>query len=164
MPISAKQKRKRKDGQVFNPGSARHLKKLLRDTEVFDMRLKGMGYHAIAEKLGVSTPRVHQITMALVDELNGKLAEKVNQARRVELERCTRMLGYLSKKIKLGDTKAIQTGLKISERLSRLRGLDAPIDLKHSGTGEGGAISVEIFRKMLESDGKAPVEGEEKPE
>jgi hypothetical protein len=36
--------------------------------------------------------------------------------------------------------------------------------LKHSGTGEGGAISVEIFRKMLESDGKAPVEGEEKPE
>ena len=148
MPQSPR--KKRKDGKIFNRGSAKHLKKLMRDEEIFDLKLTGMSYGAIADKVGLTKPRIHQIVTTYVDELNTSLLEKVEQARRIEIERCQKMLTYLQPEVEKGYTKAVQTALKISERLSRLRGLDAPVKIE--GTGENGAITLEVFRKMLDEE------------
>jgi hypothetical protein len=49
-----------------------------------------------------------------------------------------------------GDLKPVMVALKIAERRARLAGLDSPVDVKLSGTGEGGAVSIELFRKMVD--------------
>jgi hypothetical protein len=151
-PVSARVKRAAKrtrDNRPFNPGSARYLRSRILEQKALDLRLEGLSYLDVGRKLGVSYTTAYNIIMRLLDRFDAELQEKIPRARQVEIERCRKLLSHISPKVKRGDVKAVQVALKISERLSRLRGLDAPIDLKHSGTGEDGAISVEIFRKML---------------
>jgi uncharacterized protein YjeT (DUF2065 family) len=145
-------KRKRKDGRPFNPGAARYLVARMREQKALELRLAGKDYLEIGQKLGVTEGCAWQIIMRLLDRFDEDFREKVPQARRIEIERCRKMYSYIAPKIKRGDVKAVTAALRISERMSRLCGLDAPLDVKHSGTGEGGAISVEVFRKMLEDD------------
>jgi hypothetical protein len=76
--------------------------------------------------------------------------------RKIELNRCDKMLKAIAGRVNRGDLKAVMVALKIAERRARLAGLDSPVDVKLSGTGEGGAVSIELFRKMVD-DAKTDV-------
>lgn len=157
-PVSARLKRKRVDGKPFNPSHPRLLKAKLKEVEALRLRLQGLSFDEIGKRMGIPEGSAHSIIMRLLSRYEGELAQNIPQARREEIERCRTLIGYLKIKCKKGDTKAIQTTMKLSERISRLQGLDAPIQLKHGGEGENGTISIEVFRKTLreEMDGTGP--------
>jgi hypothetical protein len=128
------------------------LKAKLKEVEALNLRLQGLSFSEIGRKMGISEVAAHTIVMRLLYRYDGELAQKVPEARREEIERCRTLIGYLKVKCKKGDTKAIQTTMKLSERISRLQGLDAPTVHKIGGEGENGAISIEVFRKTLREE------------
>jgi len=156
-PTSAAIKRRRKDGRQFNPGSPKRLAYKLKELEVLDRRLEGMSFDEIGAAMGIPGNTAHSIIMRLLDRYDNELGQKVGQARREEIERNRKMLQYLQVNVRKGDPKAIRVAVQISERISRLQGLDAPVELKHEGTGPGGAITVEIFRQMISDEDPAPI-------
>jgi hypothetical protein len=147
-PCPGRQNRTREDGRLNNPGSARHLLARIREERTLDLRLAGKSYAEIGRELGVTDVCAYQAAMRVLDRFNSELKEKAPQARRVELERCRKLLSYAWKDAQAGEPKSILAALKISERIARLLGLDAPT--KIAGMGEDGAITVEVFRKMLD--------------
>src|ERR1035441_9645531 len=127
-----------------NPGSALKFAARLREKQACELRLNGLTYKEIGAKLAITDMGAYKIIMrCLARELN-EIRERIPAMRK-------------------GDLKAITVALKIAERRARLAGLDSPVDVKLTGTGEGGAISVEVFRKMLddsrvETDAVAEIE------
>jgi hypothetical protein len=77
-----------------------------------------------------------------------ELKEKIPQVRQQELLRCDQMLKALERGVKRGETKSIQTALKVSERRARLLGLDAPVKL-NPVDGEGRTMDLVAFRAIV---------------
>ena len=146
-----------------NPGSALKFAARLREKQACELRLNGLTYKEIGAKLAITDMGAYKIIMrCLARELND-IRERIPAMRKIELNRCDKMLKAISGRVNKGDLKAITVALKIAERRARLAGLDSPVDVKLTGTGEGGAISVEVFRKMLddsrvETDAVAEIE------
>ncbi|MGP4008172.1 sigma factor-like helix-turn-helix DNA-binding protein [Streptomyces sp. 4N124] len=91
--------------------------------ECLELRLEGLSFRAIADQTGIPLATVHErVTAAITAEVS-PLAE---QLRAIECERLDLYLTRLKVRIDKGDTHAIQTALRISERRSKLLGLDMP--------------------------------------
>ena len=82
-----------------------------------------------------------------ISRLRNGLSEDVLQ---LELERLDEMQLALWPRVMQGDIQAIQTTLRIMERRARLQGLDKPQRLEHTGSGEGGAIELQIREVVVE--------------
>ena len=146
-----------------NPGSALKLARVLREKRACELRLSGLSYKEIGVKLGITDMGAYKTVMRCLAREMDDIRERIPAMRKIELNRCDKMLKAISGRVNKGDLKAITVALRISERRARLAGLDSPVDLKLTGTGEGGAISVEVFRKMLddsqvETDAVAEIE------
>jgi hypothetical protein len=91
--------------------------------KAYELRLRGKTYRQIGELCGVShvtarnwcTEHLEDVTLPLVDEV-----------RKTEVDRMLRYLERLDTRIDDGDDKAIGYAIKISERLAKLLGADAP--------------------------------------
>lgn len=149
MAQSAKRHRKRKDGQPFNPTHPQRLLTRQRELQAVDMRIAGMRYEDIGPKLGMTKIGAYAMVERVLKRWNEELLEKAERLRQQQMERCRVMMRGLWPKIKKGDVKAVTAGLKVIERISKLQGLDAPVQI--SGTGTDGAITVEVFRRMVEA-------------
>lgn len=132
-----------------SPTTTRRVLSKTRELKAVEMRLQGYRYHDIAQKLGVTEVAVYYMIKRTLEHWNEDLKEKVPQLRQMELARLESYIKSLQKKIHYGDVKAIQAAVRVHERIARIMGLDAPTSIKHSGEGEGGAISVEVFRQMI---------------
>ena len=146
-----------------NPASALKLAARLREKQACELRLNGLSYKEIGARLKITDMGAYKIIMRCLDRELNDIREKIPAMRKIEINRCDKMLKAIASRVNRGDLKAITVALKIAERRARLAGLDSPVDLKLSGTGEGGAISVEVFRKMLddsqvETDAVAEIE------
>lgn len=87
------------------------------------LRLEGQSFRAIAEATGIPLATVHaRVEAAIALDVN----PKAEQLRAIECERLDLYLARLKVRIDKGDTAAIQTALRISERRSKLLGLDMP--------------------------------------
>ena len=85
----------------------------------------------IASELGFSSPS--GAYEAVKAGLNKTLREPADDLRQLELTRLDAMLESISESVLAGDLDAISTALRISERRSRLLGLDrreAPLSIK----------------------------------
>lgn len=92
-------------------------------SECLQLRLEGKSFRAIAEITGIALATVHaRVEAAVALEVN----PKAEQLRAIECERLDLYLARLNVRIGKGDTHAIQTALRISERRSKLLGLDMP--------------------------------------
>jgi hypothetical protein len=147
-PISAKYKRKRKDGQPMNPGQPKKLQSRLNELRALELRLEGKSYDDIGEIMQMSGPACYTMIMRVLKKNNEDCKERIPEARRIELERCDKLLNFIWPRCSAGDTKAVDAALRIAKRRAELEGLDAPVNVK--ATGEGGTILVEVFRKMIE--------------
>jgi len=99
--------------------------------EVLSLLMAGLSYDQIAERQGVSNADVRGIIeRALASETNTGVATM----RAVENARLDRAQAAIWTKVLEGDQKAIQTFLRISQRRSRLNGLDAPMQIELSGS------------------------------
>ena len=145
-----------------NPGSALKLAARIREKQACELRLNGLSYKEIGARLKITDMGAYKCIMRCLERELTDIRERIPAMRKIELNRCDKMLKAIAGRVNRGDLKAISIALKIAERRARLAGLDSPVDVKLSGTGEGGAISIEIFRKMIddsEVETNAAIEG-----
>lgn len=104
-----------------------------RDARAWALRLSGATYAEIGQALGVSAQRAEQICKRML-AYHRPSAEQVDQHRSTELLRLDRMLRAVWPDALKGNQGAIDRALRISERKSKLLGLDAPNRQELSGT------------------------------
>lgn len=99
-----------------------------RDKEVaaLDLRRKGYSYRQIAMELKCHEDTVYDAVKRALKHLNETIMESAAELRRLELERYDAWLKALEPACEAGDTKAIGTAIRVSERRASLLGLDAP--------------------------------------
>lgn len=112
-------------GTVPTPARAQQrIDARLRAIQALELRLAGTTYLQIAQQLGVSETRAFQYVN---NELDRRASEPVAAVRKQELERLHRMRLAIWPKVLRGEDQSINTALKISDRIARLLGLDAPL-------------------------------------
>jgi hypothetical protein len=99
-----------------------------KDQRALELRKEGYTYEAISGQLGYSTPSASY--KAVMRRLRDMDKPAVTMLRELEVQRLDAMLSAVWNNVLQGDASAVNTALKISERRSRLLGLDAPHTLE----------------------------------
>ena len=105
----------------------------LRHAEALRHRLKGHSFDAIGKMMGVSGPRAHAI---VTEALKRVVQEPAEEIRRMEAMRLDEILTGSYDSAVSGDSIAVGSVLKISERRAKLLGLDAATKQETTGTNE----------------------------
>ena len=100
----------------------RHTEAQVRVQQAIQMRIEGATYTQIADRLGYYN-RQHA-WRAVSQEMANRKGAGLDELREVEVERLDKMYLALSKGRRNGDIQAINTSIRISERRSKLLGLD----------------------------------------
>ena len=95
-----------------------------RDQKALELRKEGHSYESISEQLGYSTRSASY--KAVMRRLRDMDRPAVSMLRELEVQRLDAMLYAVWDDVLQGDANAVHTALRISERRSRLLGLDAP--------------------------------------
>ena len=93
--------------------------------QALELRKAGVGYAAIAEKIGYKTPSGAHA--AVKSALKKTIQEPADELRQVELERLDTAQLAIWQQVRAGNQGAIDRYLKIAERRAKLLGLDAPV-------------------------------------
>lgn len=115
-----------------NSGPTR-IMALERQRRVLELRKAGVTFAVIAEEVGYSSPQAaHRAFKAAMDEL---IQEPAMDLRTIQIERLNYALMKVWPGVQAGDLKAIDSMLRIQERLDRLMGTEAPsqVDVHHEG-------------------------------
>jgi hypothetical protein len=96
--------------------------------EAMSLRLAGLTWEQIGDRLQISTEAARQIVQTALDRATH---DRVEALREIENARLDRAQAAIWTKVLEGDLKAVDTFLRISQRRSKMNGLDAPtkIDL-----------------------------------
>ena len=123
-----------------SPTSPRRLAIFAKRHEALRMRLLGMSWRAIAERLGLQS---HTTLIEAVDVLlRDTISADLEAVRELELQRLDYYLQQLEPRINDSDVRAIDCALKTSRRRSELLGLDAPV--KAPVDKHGNAVGVNV--------------------
>lgn len=115
--------------------SAKAIARVERHSGWIDLRLQGHGEAEIAQRYGVSQQAISE---AILKYLHDRPAHGAEFLRRLENEHLDYLSAKLAPAIDRGDLRAIDTAVRISERRSKLLGLDAPKDIRvAAGSGAG---------------------------
>jgi hypothetical protein len=120
--------------------SGRKVKSHQQMVMALELRASGASFLQIGKALSVSKPRAFRIVRKALDEMVEHCRETAERVRQLELYRMDRM--RLSLDPKKGDPRVADTLIRISERVAKLHGLDAPQRIEASGPG-GGPIETE---------------------
>lgn len=107
-----------------SPRAPHRVKSKDREREALQMRKAGATYDKIGESLGLSRSGAYDLVRRGLDELNKTCREEAELLRRLEDERLNAVWEVLWPKMLDGDLRAIDRGLRLMERRSRLWGLD----------------------------------------
>jgi hypothetical protein len=103
--------------------------------QALEFRAAGASYRQIGDALGVSKPRAFKIVRKALDELVKHCEDTAERVRKLELHRLDRYrLALDSKK---SDPRVADTLIRISERVAKLHGLDAPQRIEQTGLNGG---------------------------
>jgi hypothetical protein len=103
-----------------------------------ELRKAGAPYRQIARDLGVDVHTAHADVAAELADLRETAVGEATALRALELERLDGMTSGLWPQIRAGSPLAVSAAVRVSERRSRLLGLDAPIVSKSELTGSLG--------------------------
>lgn len=95
--------------------------------EMLELRKQGWTYQAIGDQYGITAPSAYQRVKKALHDLVVEPAEEVRQ---IELGKLDRAEKAISAKVEAGDTRAIDSMLRIMERRARYMGLDAPVKVE----------------------------------
>src|SRR5690348_10907842 len=98
----------------------------VRRTRVLEARVQGRSLRAIAAELGCAPATAMRDLHHALGELAQLEQDRTAELRVLELARLDRLLAALADKIDAGDVGAINAAVRISERRSRLLGLERP--------------------------------------
>src|SRR6266446_1928915 len=120
--------------------SGRSVKSHQQMIMALELRASGASYLQIGKALSVSKSRAWRIVGKALDQLVEHCKETAERVRQLELHRLDRYrLALDSRK---SDPRTVDTLIRISERVAKLHGLDAPQRIEASGPG-GGPIETE---------------------
>ncbi len=108
--------------------------------QALELRAAGASFREIGEALSVSKPRAFRIVRKALDELVQHCQDTAERVRQLELYRMDRI--RLSLDPEKGDPRVADTLIRISERVAKLHGLDAPQRIEASGP-DGGPIQTQ---------------------
>jgi len=108
--------------------------------QALELRAAGASFRQIGEALSVSKPRAFRIVRKALNELVQHCQDTAERVRQLELYRMDRIRLCLDPK--KGDPRVADTPIRISERVAKLHGLDAPQRIEASGPN-GGPIQTE---------------------
>lgn len=94
-----------------------------RNTQAVTLRLSGLTYEQIGQRMDISTNSAHRMVTRTLQETQDV---SVDNLRSVENARLDRAQAAIWKDVLEGDIQAIQAFLKISDRRAKMNGLDAP--------------------------------------
>jgi len=122
-----------------------------RRARAFELRKAGGSFREIARRLGVDVHTAHADIDAELAVLREGTVEHANQIRELELQRCDEMTAGLWPKIRAGSPPAVSAAIRVSERRSRLLGLDAPVATRSEFAGSLGvhAENLAAERELL---------------
>lgn len=122
------------------PSKAQQAKTAQRRAQAIALRLAGLDFDTIAERLDYASRGAATKDFWRAVEAN-RLEEKqaVDNLREVEGARLDRLQAAVWSKAVKGDLKAVETVIKLIAQRSRLFGLDAPVRAEISGP-DGGAV------------------------
>ncbi len=120
--------------------SGRKVKSHQQMIQALELRAAGASFRQIGEALSVSKPRAFRIVRKALDELVQHCQDTAERVRQLELYRLDRI--RLALDPKKSDPRVADTLIRISERVAKLHGLDAPQRIEASGPN-GGSIETE---------------------
>jgi hypothetical protein len=102
--------------------------------EVFEYRMGGATFRAIAEKMKLSVSYVFELYRSELDARKAQVAELADEERTRQDARLESII--LAHWGSLDDPRSAELVLKALDRKARLWGLDAPVKVEHGGTIE----------------------------
>lgn len=130
--------------------------------QAFDLRLKGLDYHEISDRLDVSRVAAERLVKEQLKLLQ-PTQEQLHEVMMLELGRLDYMTSRLMKRLE-GDSRddaAYALLLKIAERRSRLVGLDAPKKSFSAVAVIGDLAGLDLKRRaqriLIENNGQFPI-------
>lgn len=106
------------------PTSPRRVRAAARREEVLRLRCAGLSYRQIADQLGMSPAGVQKSLVKALQEHKDVSDQFRSELRKIQAEQLREMLRAIWTRVEQADLDAIQTTLRILERLSKLFGLD----------------------------------------
>jgi hypothetical protein len=125
----------------------RRVKKHQQMILALDLRASGASYRQIGEALSVSKARAFRIVRRALDELVQHCEDTAERVRRLELYRLDKIRFALD--VKKSDPRTAEVLLRISERVAKLHGLDAPQRVEASGPN-GGPIQTDQTEEKID--------------
>lgn len=119
----------------LKPSVRRQLNAVDKQVRALELRKAGLTLEQIANELGYASKS--GAAKALSAALQKTIQEPADELRTLESQRLDALLHSLWNNALSGDTRAIDTCLRVMDRRAKLLGLDAPSKLEH--TGENGA-------------------------
>lgn len=145
--------------------SARQAKIIERRQKAVGLRKSGATFAqisaALSKEYGLKYGRDHAFkdVDAALNDLVENTRHESESYRQLELERLDDLLRNLQEGIRAGDTRSIDSAIKVSDRRCKLLGLDAPVavkieegiefELREFLTQLGTVLDGETFRKVL---------------
>jgi hypothetical protein len=134
MAESQKTQEKRKRPRTLNTPDALRVKAAV--AEAAKLRILGLGYRQIGERMGVTASTAHKYVTRAAEGYELQAAEAIDTQRKLELARLDHAMTVVMSQIaKLAtSTKpnpaAIDQLVRVSERRAKLLGLDAALEVK----------------------------------
>ena len=110
-----------------------------------ELRKAGGSYREIARQLGVDVHTVHADVAAELAALRETTVGRAEELRDLELQRFDEMTAGLWPQVQKGSPPAVTAAVRVSERRSRLLGLDEPTATR---TEISGALSVDAEKRL----------------
>jgi DNA-binding CsgD family transcriptional regulator len=110
----------------------RWMTALHRVRRALELRLAGASYYKIGDELGISESSARGLVSRAMARTTRHHERDVEKLRSVELMRLESMLHSLQFDVDHGSLEAIALAMKLSERRSKLLGLDAPVKIANT--------------------------------
>ena len=123
----------------------------VRRWEVLRLRLEGLSFRKIADRVGVDTAQAWHDLQTVLSELKEAAREDAEAVLAVELMRLDELTERCWPLVESGDMKAVDRLLRIMERRAKLLGLDAPTKIAPtdpSGETEYAGLTDERLREL----------------
>lgn len=104
--------------------SVKKLTALEREREAMRLRMSGMTYDDIAERLGITKQGAHKAVMRALGKLRTQVLEDASQLRSIEVQRLDVLFNQMYGQAERGNQGAVDRCIKIMERRAKLLGLD----------------------------------------
>lgn len=103
-------------------------KALLLERCCLELRIKGYTYEQMGEELGVSTVACYKATKRGMESLTEENRAEAKHLYDIELSRLERAYKAISHRVESGELRAVDTAIRLSQRLGKLAGIDRELD------------------------------------